>query len=178
MHCDTHPYPQQAPVYGLTKLIGEQAALRLSDNVSCIRMSDAYGPGHESRGVITDHLAALKDEASIIADLDFRATASFIFIDDIIRFISVLAARMMAGEVTPDIVNLVGPCLDEDQLCSELRGLADAVGLTRSVSAVDDRSGKLDRRYSTRLFGSEFPECATTSVAEGMRTTWAASFVP
>ena len=175
-HCSLHPYPQQAPVYGLTKLIGEQAVARLSDNVCCLRMSDVYGPGHESRGVITHHLAILKDEASITADLDSRATASFIFIDDVIRFISVLAARMTAGEETPDIVNLVGPCLDEDQLCSELNSLADSVGLTRSISAVVDRSGKLDRRYSTELFDASFPECPATLADQGLRETWEVSF--
>lgn len=83
---------------------------------------------------------------------------------------------MTAGEETPDIVYLVGPCLDEDQLCSELNGLADSVGLTRLNSAVVDRSGKLDRRYSTELFDAWFPECPATPADQGLRETCKVSF--
>ncbi len=172
--CGSHPYPRQCSVYGLTKLIGEQAVLRLSDSVCCVRMSDAYGPGHESRGVITDHLAALKDDASINVNLDFRATASFICIDDIIRFISVLAAKMADGEPVPEVVNLVGPCLDENTLCDALKGLANEVALNRSFSTTGDRPGRFDRRYSTQVFSTSFPDCRVTPIDRGLMKTWTA----
>ncbi|MEM8815566.1 MAG: NAD(P)-dependent oxidoreductase [Pseudomonadota bacterium] len=162
-------FPTEAPVYGLTKLIGESCVRAISETVCCIRMCDVYGPGHESRGVVTDHLEALRTDGRVNVDFDFRSTVSFIYIRDVIVLIALLASRMTGTHDTPKIVNLAGEAVSEAQFAELLRvaaDTADRVGICHPAGA------RYDRRYSTEVLQRQFPELSFTPLSNGLRETW------
>jgi len=168
-------FPQRAPVYGLTKLIGEAAVLRISDYVCCIRMCDVYGPGHESRGVVTDHLGALRQQGRVDVDFDFRSTVSFIYINDVVTFIGLLATRMNGRREVPEVVNLAGGPVTESEFAGLLETVLDSGEDGKQVAMSKPLDVRYDRRYSTAVLQEAFPDLALTPLLDGVRETWSSS---
>ncbi len=164
--------PVGAPLYALSKLVGETLVARLADLYCAIRMSDVYGPGHESRGVVTDHLNALRDDARVVVDFDFRSSACFVYIDDVCRFIADAAAKTARAERMPNVVNFCGPRLDEAGFRQSLADLAERHGVPKAVTLPDRDGPKADRRYATEVFGRCFPSFVMTAFADGLEATW------
>lgn len=165
-------YPAGAPLYGLSKLVGETLAGRLTDQNCAIRMSDVYGPGHESRGVVTDHLNVLRDDDRVVVDFDFRSSACFVYIGDVCRLITDIAAKAARAERLPKIVNFCGPRLSEADFRQSLVDLAERHGLRKPVSLSHSDRPKVDRRYSGEVFGRDFASFAMTAFADGLEATW------
>ncbi|MEL7372233.1 MAG: NAD(P)-dependent oxidoreductase [Myxococcota bacterium] len=169
-----HTYPKHAPVYGLTKLIGERAVVETPGRSCSIRLSDVFGPGHESRGVVIDHLRGL-DRAALTANLDFRSTAHLIDINDVVVASNALATRLVDGPELPPILNLAGHCTDEPTLASALQALADAEGLSvRVTPASGEGVEKFDRRYDPTLLAATLPDFTLSPFAQSLQNTWAA----
>lgn len=173
--CSNESYPNQAPVYGLTKLIGEQSVLNLIDKVICVRMCDVFGPGHESRGVITDHLSALRLKNHVQVNFDFRKTVSYIYIQDVVDFIGMATSSLVGGVEIPKVLNLVGDAIDEDGFYVELVNLSAVVGAGFNVSAAAARADSRDRRYSRERFRQSYPLVSETTLAKGLELTWRAT---
>ncbi|MEO0997159.1 MAG: NAD(P)-dependent oxidoreductase [Pseudomonadota bacterium] len=169
---DTAAFPDDAPFYALSKLMGESLTVALAPGASAIRMSDVYGPGHESRGVVTDHLAALAAQREVVVDFDFRATACFVYIDDVVRLTLNLAERLATGTALPQVVNFCGAPLDEAGFADELRQLALRLGLQREFRVAPAAGAKADRRYATALFEQLLPDFSATSFGDGLLATW------
>ncbi|MEO1231041.1 MAG: NAD(P)-dependent oxidoreductase [Myxococcota bacterium] len=172
-------YPQQASVYGLTKLIGERLVLEVGKPVCAIRLSDVFGPGHESRGVIVDHLRALARAnqtpgASVDVNLDFRATAHFIYIEDVLRAARGLVGRLVEPAVSlPDVVNLVGHCLDQRGLKAALEGLAQRRASTLpTFTEAQHEDVTYDRRYGSDRISSVLPGFSLSNLDTSLDETW------
>lgn len=159
------------PVYGLSKLIGERACLNTLRPVCCPRLSDVYGPGHESRGVVTDHLRALSSSDVVHVDLGFRSRVAFLYIDDVVDFISQCARGLAAGEQLPRVVNLPGTLVSRKQFCKHLRQLAAASGDAK-VRLAPPADQTFDRRYRDDRLRRRFPNLRRTPLAEGLENTW------
>jgi len=165
-------FPHEAPVYGLTKLIGEFAVRNISNYVCCIRMCDVYGPGHESRGVVTDHLDALQRHGRVDVDFDFRSTVSFIYIKDVVAFIGLAATRMNERREIPEVVNLAGEPVTEAafaELLDTVTANGEAGGQVLLSTPPEIR---YNRRYSTGVLREMFPELELTPLLDGVRETW------
>ncbi len=169
---DAAGFPQDAPFYALSKLMGETLTMALAPGCAALRMSDVYGPGHESRGVVTDHLAALAVQTEVTVDFDFRATACFVYIDDVVRLTLKLAERLAAGTALPQVVNFCGAPLDEPRFADELRQLARRVGLQRDIRVAPAAGDKADRRYATGRLERLLPDFSATPFADGLLATW------
>ena len=169
-------YPQETSVYGLSKLIGEQVVVESEAVSTCIRLSDVFGPGHESRGVVTDHLKAIASAVdSVGVDLDFRKTVYFIEMDDALTVALSLAERLVAGEPLPPIINVVGHCLDEPALTAALQSLASTtIGSELDFRVATETQIKFDRRYDVSLLKDVLPDFALSSLADGLARTWKA----
>ncbi|MEO1246392.1 MAG: NAD(P)-dependent oxidoreductase [Pseudomonadota bacterium] len=168
-------FPGAAPVYGLSKLIGECCVRAISTDACCIRMCDVYGPGHESRGVVTDHLGALREQGRIAVDFDFRSTVSFIYIEDVIAFIALLASAMTGKRVATTLVNLAGQAIDEAGFAELLKTLVDPGEGDARIAVSAPVGTRYDRRYSTGVLQREFAEFSLTPLADGLRKTWSLS---
>lgn len=166
---DTNPLPETAPVYGLSKLAGEQIALEIAPAVLAVRMSDVYGPGHESRGVITEHLGALAARRSVTVDFGFRRGIYFLYIDDVGRLIATCAARRQEFGRLPNIVNFVGERVDETTFASVLRSTHGDAFIALGKNHKDWQ--KADRQYARSTFDHNFAHFGITSLTEGIRKT-------
>lgn len=168
-----HPYPPQASVYGLTKLLGERLVLEVAERTCAIRLSDVFGPGHESRGVIVDHLRRLPDSRPEV-DLDFRTTAAFIFIDDVVSATRDLARRLALEPDLPSVVNLTGHRLDTPGLAAVLTALATRRGLGVPNLDVVSRppAETFDRRYDSSRLASVLPGFSQTPLDVALDRTW------
>ena len=163
--------PPSLPVYGLSKLLGEAFALRTAQRVCAVRMSDVYGPGHESRGVVTDHLQALAAGRPFTVDFGFRSSIYFVYIDDVSELIAEIVNRCPNPGDLPGVVNFVGERIDEAKFADVLRGTGGDVGI--AVRDPDERPAGVDRRYARALFEHSFRDFDFTPFADGIRTTLA-----
>ena len=169
-------YPQQASVYGLSKMVGERSVVGRANRSCSVRLSDVFGPGHESRGVVADHLRALQASAGRLAvDLDFRRTAYFIAIDDVLSATEQLAEKLGSADDIPRVLNLVGHCTTEHDLASALRALAES----QSIAVADvvfptSGAAKFDRRYDATRIYQTLPEFKLTPFRHALGATWAA----
>lgn len=166
------PLPAAAPVYGLSKLVGETLALDIADAALAVRMCDVYGPGHESRGVVVDHLQALADGGPMTVDFGAREGVYFLYIDDVSRLIAAVAARHDEIGEMPRIVNFVGERVAEPEFAGFLRELRGNVDIGLRDAA--ERSKAIDRRYGRAEFERTFGHFKFTSLADGLSKTSAA----
>ena len=164
--------PGVMPVYGATKLLGETLARRFAEKICVVRMSDVYGPGHESRGVVTDHLNALRSGGPVVVDFGFRSSACFVFIDDVSQLISAGVERLAGSGQVPEIVNFVGERQDEASFAQVLTSLRASKGQTITPQASTDSSVKADRRYDGTTLKRFFTDFKATPFGHGMRLTW------
>lgn len=166
-------YPQTASVYGLSKLLGEKLILRGEGDVCSVRMCDAYGPGHESRGVIIDHLNMLRDSDTVAVDFGGRNWVYFVYIDNVTQLISFLVEQMLTdASALPRNVNFCGVGIDETAFKSQLEQLCVQAGLKRNIEIADPGSIRFDRRYSSKNFDHYFPEFEKIGFGVGLRATW------
>ena len=167
-------YPQHASVYGLSKLIGERIVVQGPVRSCCVRLSDVFGPGHESRGVVIDHLRAAQGPSDTPdVDLGFRTTAYLIDIQDVMTATRALATKLHAGDPLPPIVNLVGHCLDEPKLAAALeRACRARLPDGRSFAVRPPQEEKFDRRYASKVLGEVLPQFALTPFDASLRRTW------
>ena len=166
-------YPQSTPIYGLSKLIGERLTLRLTRRACCIRMSDVYGPGHESRGVMVDHLNQMQTQNTLSVDLSPRAGVYFIFIDDVTRMVASLVHRLLSDRLAvPGLVNFCGFRIDNAAMRSHLLQLCRSRGINRAIDVATSAGREFDRRYSSDAFDRHFPEFEKTSFGIGLRSTF------
>ena len=168
---NAHNLPPSSPVYGLSKLLGEALALRTAQRICAVRMSDVYGPGHESRGVVTDHLRALAVGRPFTLDFGFRSSIYFVYIDDVSELIADIANRCLDPGDLPSVVNFVGERTDEAKFADVLRGICGDVDI--AVRDSDERPAGIDRRYARELFERSFRDFNFTPFADGIRTTLA-----
>ena len=168
-------YPEHASVYGLSKLLGERAVVNSPVKSLCIRLSDVFGPGHESRGVIVDHLRATADSPQVEVNLDFRKTAYFIVIDDALSAALTLAEKLAEGEPMPPVVNLVGHRLDEPALAEALRRLtAGSTTVAPQYKVAAATQFKFDRRYDSATMQRILPDFELTALDDSLARTWSA----
>ena len=166
------PYPRSTPIYGLSKLVGETLVLDTCSKVCCIRMSDVYGPSHESRGVIIDHLKQLSRPNSLSVDLGPRKGIYFIFIDDVARFLRLLVDRLLSGgDYLPRVINFCGERVDSAGMRSHLREVCAARRIGCAIEIVSPESPQIDRRYSSDVFRRSFPEFEKTDFGAGLNAT-------
>ncbi len=170
------PYPSQASVYGLSKLIGERAVVDSAARSCCVRLSDVFGPGHESRGVIVDHLRALASSpADVTVNLDFRETAYFIMIDDALSAAVMLAEKLARHDQLPGILNLAGHRFDEPSLLKALARLPSEPSTEApTLRVAPAKQRKFDRRYDPALLQKTLPDFALTNFDESLARTWRA----
>ena len=171
---DALTYPAEAPVYGLSKLVGERAVLESEARSCCLRLSDVFGRGHESRGVISDHLRALRSGAPVIVDLGFRKTVYLIAIEDALFASRALAQKLGDGASLPEVINVVGHRVDEPMLAGFLQRLGKAESLAATVRAAPPTLQKVDRRYDPGRLRTVLPHFTLTPFHESLSTTWAA----
>ena len=165
-------YSNSTPIYGLSKLIGERLALTASRRACSIRMSDAYGPGHESRGVIIDHLNQLRDSENVSVDFGSRKGVYFIFIDDIARLLASLMDRLLSNQSgVPRVTNFCGDRIDSAGMHSHLKKLCGTRRLNRDVRVAPSTTPQFDRRYSRGIFDRYFPAFEITDFGAGLGIT-------
>ncbi|MDJ0712551.1 MAG: NAD(P)-dependent oxidoreductase [Woeseiaceae bacterium] len=177
-YLDSRPLPAAVPVYGLSKLLGEMLSLSIAGRVCAVRMSDVYGPGHESRGVVTDHLDAMRAGDRVVANFDFRSSVYFVFIDDVSRLIAEVADRFLQEADLPTVVNFTGERLEEQGFADRLAGLETSEGPVTISCCQGDDSSKVDRRYDRTVFENSFPEFDLTPFEQGLKATWHDGNVP
>ena len=170
---ESKPLPAAVPIYGLSKLLGEVLARRNAGKVCAVRMSDVYGPGHESRGVVTDHLNALRANDHVVVDFDFRSSVYFVYIDDVSRLIAEVAGGFLQNSDVPEIVNFVGDRLDEGRFADMLSSLETTKPSPSMSIGPADSTSKVDRRYDGTVFKTSFPHFDMTSFERGLAATWA-----
>lgn len=161
-----HPYPEKVSVYGLTKLLGESLSLELAKNILAVRMCDVYGPGHESRGVVIDHLMGLLS-GSVTVDFDYRSTVSYIYIDDVIEFFAAAIPHLIARAPAAQVMNLAGEAVRPDEFGAALASLNRGSVETGPISVGET----FDRRYATTLQRQLFPAAISTSLGSGLGRT-------
>lgn len=162
--------PQNAPIYGLSKLIGERLALGLSEQTCCLRLSDVYGPGHESRGVIIDHLHQLGHEDVVQVTFGRRASISFFFIADIARLIALLMRRLLDDPSgVPRVMNVSGERVTAPVMRSHLRKLCTMRNVPSRIELAPSAQPQFDRRYSTAILDRNFATFEQTPFFEGLQ---------
>lgn len=167
-----YPYPSDLPVYGFTKLLGEKLVLSSASDILAVRMCDVYGPGHESRGVITDHLNNLKDH-DVTVNFDFRAVVCFVFIQDVVSFIQHFLKAKDAQKTLPRRINLTGPAVTESEFLNVLESICEKDGIKEPTLRVGHYVGdRFDRRYGDDRLQKLFPELSLTPLDEGVYLTW------
>lgn len=169
------PCPRSAPIYGLSKLIGEQLTLEASLRLCCIRMSDVYGPGHESRGVVVDHLHRIERPATPVIDFGFRQGIYFIYIDDIARMLTLLVERLFRKSASvPKVINFCGRCIDSSGMHVHLSKVCRAHGIECRFEVAPTANRLFDRRYSNATFDRVFPGFERTPFGKGLELTFSA----
>ena len=164
--------PDNAPVYGLSKLIGETLTLRVNEKVCCLRMSDVYGPGHESRGVIVEHLRQLGSDKIARVDFGFRTNICFIFISDIVRLLALLMPRLLSNcSSLCKVINFSGERIVAAGMQSHLLQLCAMRELRCGIDLAPSARPQFDRRYSTDVFENSFPGFEQTPFKKGLRLT-------
>jgi len=167
--------PEDASIYGLSKLVGERLVLKTNDNVCCIRMCDAYGPGHESRGVIVDHLHGLMNDKTVGVDFDFRKRVYYLYIDDITHLLLALIQRAKDSSFKAiRVINFCGEKVDEPEFKVLLEQLAVQQELSRDINVLTHDTEQYDRAYSDQLFSEQFSDFNKTSLSVGLPSTFAA----
>ena len=165
-------YPRSTPIYGLSKLIGEMLALSVCRKVCCIRMSDVYGRGHESRGVIIDHLRQLGRVDSLSVDFGFRNGIYFLFIDDVARLLRLLVDRSLSeGSSLPRVMNFCGQRIDPAEMRSHLQDICRLRRVECATGIAPLVWPQFDRRYSSEVLDRCFPAFAKTDFRGGLRLT-------
>ena len=165
-----HKCPDSVPVYGLSKLIGEALVLNTSRQVCCIRMSDVYGPGHESRGVVIDHLVCLAEHRTLSVDLGPRSGVYFIYIDDVARLLGRLVVQFQLGpHPPPRIMNFCGERIDNRSMRKHLIRLCAECGLHPETRIARRTVQAFDRYYAEDLFERRFPDFEKTPFTTGLR---------
>lgn len=168
----SEPCPYSLPVYGASKLIGEALARSISNTVSCIRMSDVYGPGHESRGVVIDHLKALGHLGSLSVDFGPRTDIYFIYIDDVVRLLRLLIDRLLSkGSLVPRVLNFCGERIDSAAMRAHLHEICKERRMQRAIDIAVPVDSMHDRRYSDAAFDHFFPDFGKTGFGRGLRMT-------
>lgn len=167
---DTQSYPDSIPVYGLSKLIGEVLVLNTCRRVCCIRMSDVFGPGHESRGVVIDHLTPLAKRKPLFVDFGLRSAIYFIYIDDVARMLGLLIDRLRGGgRSLPRVMNFCGKRIDSTTMMFHLRGICAEHGLRHGIQIAPPIAPQFDRRYSEEVFDRSLPAFDKTEFSTGLR---------
>ena len=169
------PYPAATSVYGLTKLAGERAVVETpSIRTCCMRLSDVFGPGHEQRGVISDHLKAASTADTVAIDLGFRKTAYFISIDDALYLIWEFADRIQRSKL-PAIINTVGHCMDEAKLVAAFERLNYGSDRDVGFRVAATPEPKFDRQYGTDLLKQTLPDFNLGDFGRDLERTWVAA---
>jgi len=164
--------PEDASIYGLSKLVGERLVLKVNNNVCCIRMSDAYGPGHESRGVIVDHLLDLIKTKKVGVNFDFRKRVYYLYIDDITKLLLTLTQRANNGSYDAiRVINFCGENVHESQFKVLLEQLAEQQNLSCDIKVLAHHTKQYDRAYSDALFSEQFTGFDKTSLVVGLPNT-------
>ena len=168
-----HSCPENAPIYGLSKLIGERLVLALCRKVCCLRLSDVYGPGHESRGVIIEHLHQLGPEKVAQVNFGFRTSICFIYISDIARLLAQLIPQLLRDSSSvPGVINFSGERITAASMRSHLAQFCDMRNLPWRIELAPLAQPQVDRRYSREVFRSTFPTIEQTPFAKGLQLTF------
>lgn len=141
-----HPPPDNEGVYGLSKFIGEHWIAQLPQGV-VLRLSDVYGPGHGSRGILQNCLWNLVHSGDVNRSIDFgtRGLVSFVYMGDVLQAILRTANAQRLSD--PGIINVANPdAVDEKTLTTLLLQLGIQPGLGTHISAKRDRH-PLDARF-------------------------------
>ncbi len=99
------PPPENERIYPLSKFLGEPQTGIVPEGV-ILRLSDVYGPGHESRGIVQGYLSALLGGEEMVIDFGLRGLVSFIYMRDVLE--TILAAATAAPSI-PRIINVASP---------------------------------------------------------------------
>lgn len=100
------PPPAGENAYALSKFLGERWAVRTPGSF-ILRLSDVYGPGHESRGLLHEYLAKFLNEEEIIVDFGPRNLVSFVYMRDVLQ--GLLAAIKTSPRPEERILNVAHP---------------------------------------------------------------------
>ena len=174
-HLAQQSYPASTPIYGLSKLIGETLALQLCQSVCSVRMSDVYGPGHESRGLVIDHLNQLRFSNTATVDLSPRTGVYLVFVDDVARFLGLLVDRLLSNDATvPRILNFCGERIDRAAMRSHLQDICDTRRLSCNVDTVAPTMPQFDRCYSSEVVDRRFPAFDKTDFGSGIQISFKA----
>ena len=172
-HLAAQSYPRSTPIYGMSKLIGESLSLAVNGRTCSIRMSDVYGPGHESRGVIIEHLLQILHSATAIVDFGVRKCVYLLYIDDIRRLLAALVYRLLSNESgLPGILNFCGVRIDSTSMRSHLEKLCRARRLSLGVQASPLVRSQFDRRYSRVILDQFMPAFELTDFSTGLDKTF------
>lgn len=170
---DTQVWPDSTPVYGLSKLLGETLTLNTCTRICCIRMSDVYGPGHESRGIVINHLTPLAERIPLFVDLGPRTSVYLLYIDDVTQLLRLLTERLQSTEhKLPRVMNFCGERIDSTAMCSHLIRLCSACRLQNAIGFLPRTGPHFDRRYSEDVFDQCFPDFDKTACPVGLRRTY------
>lgn len=162
------PPPEGAPAFALSKLLAERAAERCSDRV-ILRLGDAYGPGHEPRGIIGAALDLLVKGRAARLDFGRRAEVSFTYMGDALR---ALAAAVSTRELWTGCVNVASPeRINAAELARSLREACAAVALDARVSAAGPDKPLHARVLKTDRLESLLSPASATPLAAGLGAT-------
>ncbi|MFQ5859529.1 MAG: NAD-dependent epimerase/dehydratase family protein, partial [Anaerolineae bacterium] len=166
---ENFPPPENESTYALSKFLGEPWIARMREGI-VLRLSDVYGPGHESRGIIPSCLAALLRNEKVTIDFGPRELVSFIYMGDVLR--ALLAAATAYLLAVPPIINIASPAsVPETVLADHLKqisaegGFSSPISVKRRVTAENSRSFATDKMK--HYLGLQEP----VSLLEGLRKT-------
>lgn len=115
------PMPESESIYGLSKLLGERWVAERARGL-VLRLSDVYGPGHESRGLLQEYLERVLHGKRVTVDFGPRARVSFVYLGDVLR--ALLRAVALVRRQGTHVINVAYPTsVTPDQLRDALLSL-------------------------------------------------------
>lgn len=164
-----HPVPEGSSVYSLSKYLGELRVRNLRNRI-ILRISDVYGPGHETRGVVQDAFEDLLQRDGVRLDFGARAKVSFLYMRNALEAIS--AAALNPGLKGEHCINVVNPhSIGEEIFADSLREaapeLSDRIRVERAELPTMSRAYAAVRMRE--VLGVDEP----VPLAEGLRETLA-----
>lgn len=160
--------PQNERIYSLSKFLGEPQIDLLQEGV-VVRLSDVYGPGHKSRGIIQDCLSAFLGGKEVVIDFGLCGLVSFIHMRDVLQ--TLLTAVTTSSDI-PHVINVASPTsVSETSLEDCLKdigseaGVSSAIRVRRTTPAQQFRT--FDVKKMKQYLGFEKP----LSLPEGVRRT-------
>ena len=163
------PPPDNEGIYALSKFLGEPWITPLQEGI-VLRLSDVYGPGHESRGLIREYLQAMLCNDEVTIDFGPRELVSFVYMHDVLRALLRAATASLAD--APKITNVALPSpVREDVLEDYLGQIIAEAGLSSPISIHRTLPPENSRSFATDNMKSYLGIQRPLSLLEGLRET-------